>query len=120
MRRRLLQYGPNTLVRVPGRTPLAIFVAQFKSLIVALLIAATGVAFAIWAENIEAVAILVVILLNAAIGFLTEWKAERVGGIHIFIGYHQAMLRKRAILDFAGRTRLRSVWENLPFRKHVH
>ena len=28
-------------------------------------------------EHIEAVAILVVIVLNAAIGFLTEWKAEQ-------------------------------------------
>ena len=28
-------------------------------------------------ENIEAVAILIVIVLNAVIGFLTEWKAEQ-------------------------------------------
>jgi Ca2+-transporting ATPase len=43
---------------------------------VALLIAATVVAFAL-GENIEAIAILVVIVLNAAIGFFTEWKAEQ-------------------------------------------
>ncbi len=30
-----------------------------------------------WANTIEAVAILVVIVLNAGIGFLTEWKAEQ-------------------------------------------
>ncbi len=74
--RRLIQYGPNTLAQAHGRSAFAIFVHQFKSLIVALLIAATIVAFAL-GENIEAVAILVVIVLNAAIGFLTEWKAER-------------------------------------------
>ena len=39
-------------------------VRQFKSLIVALLLVATVVAFAL-GENIEAVAILVVIVLNA-------------------------------------------------------
>ncbi len=44
--------------------------------IVALLVAATVVAFAM-GDNIEAVAILVVIVINAGIGFLTEWKAEQ-------------------------------------------
>ncbi|MEJ7590023.1 MAG: hypothetical protein WKF77_00590 [Planctomycetaceae bacterium] len=55
---------------------LSIFVAQFRSLIVALLVVATAIAFAM-GDHIEAVAILVVIVINAAIGFLTEWKAER-------------------------------------------
>ena len=74
--RRLRQYGPNALAETPGRSPLAIFAAQFRSLIVLLLVAATAVAFAM-GETTEAVAILVVILLNAVIGFLTEWRAEQ-------------------------------------------
>ena len=74
--RRLAQYGPNTLAQAPERSTLAIFLAQFRSLIVALLVAATAIAFAM-GDNIEAVAILVVIIINAAIGFLTEWKAEQ-------------------------------------------
>ena len=41
-----------------------------------LLVAATVIAFAL-GENIEAVAILIVIVLNAGIGFFTEWKAEQ-------------------------------------------
>ena len=41
-----------------------------------LLVAATVVAFAL-GENVEAVAILVVIVLNAVVGFLTEWRAEQ-------------------------------------------
>ncbi|MFN0053772.1 MAG: cation-translocating P-type ATPase [Planctomycetales bacterium] len=74
--RRLVQYGPNSLAQAHQRTTLAIFLAQFHSLIVALLVAATAIAFAM-GDNIEAVAILVVIVINAAIGFLTEWKAEQ-------------------------------------------
>jgi Ca2+-transporting ATPase len=74
--RRLGQYGPNALAETRGRPALAIFVGQFKSLIVALLIAATAVALAL-GETIEAIAILIVLALNAAIGFLTEWKAEQ-------------------------------------------
>jgi len=58
------------------RSTLAILLAQFRSRIVALLVAATAIAFAM-GDNIEAVAILVVNVLNAGIGFLTEWKAEQ-------------------------------------------
>ena len=74
--KRLARYGTNALAQARRRSTLAIFLAQFRSLIVVLLVAATATAFAM-GENIEAIAILVVIVLNAAIGFLTEWKAER-------------------------------------------
>ena len=69
--RRLAQYGPNTLAQARQRSTLSIFLAQFQSLIVALLVAATAIAFAM-GENIEAVAILIVIVINASIGFFTE------------------------------------------------
>jgi len=74
--RRLAQHGPNTLAQAPRRSALVIFAHQFKSLIIALLIAATAVAF-VMGENIEAIAILGVIVLNTGIGFLTEWRAEQ-------------------------------------------
>ncbi|MCE9606025.1 MAG: HAD-IC family P-type ATPase, partial [Planctomycetia bacterium] len=74
--RRLSEHGPNTLARAQQRSTLDILLAQFQSLIVALLVAATAIAFAM-GDIIEAIAILVVIIINAAIGFLTEWKAEQ-------------------------------------------
>lgn len=74
--RRLEQYGPNALAQARQRSALSILLAQFKSLIVALLAVATVIALAM-GDNIEAAAILVVIIINAAIGFLTEWKAEQ-------------------------------------------
>jgi Ca2+-transporting ATPase len=77
--RRYRQYGPNALAEVKGRSVLSILVHQFRSLIVVLLLAAGGVAFAL-GEHVEAVAILTVIVLNAVIGFVTEWKAEAALG----------------------------------------
>ncbi|MGB4712324.1 MAG: cation-transporting P-type ATPase [Fuerstiella sp.] len=74
--RRLSKHGSNTLAQARQRSTLRILVSQFLSLIVALLLAATAIAFAM-GDNIEAVAILVVIVINAAIGFLTEWKAQQ-------------------------------------------
>jgi len=73
--RRLAQYGSNSLLQAQARSALTIFLAQFRSLIVALLVAATVIAFAM-GDKIEAAAILIVIMLNAGIGFFTEWKAE--------------------------------------------
>src|SRR6185437_5452866 len=46
------------------------------NIIVLLLLIAAAVALAL-GEHVEAVAILIVIVLNATIGFLTEWKADR-------------------------------------------
>jgi len=74
--RRLAQNGPNTLAQARERSAFSILFAQFRSLIVALLVAATVIAF-VMGENIEAVAIVVVIVLNTVIGFFTEWKAEQ-------------------------------------------
>ena len=74
--RRLEEQGPNSLPQAQQRSAIAILLAQFYSLIVALLFAATAIAFAM-GEHIEAAAVLVVIVLNAAIGFFTEWKAAQ-------------------------------------------
>jgi Ca2+-transporting ATPase len=74
--RRLAQYGPNALAQASQRSTLSILIAQFRSLIVALLVTAMVIAFAM-GETVEAFAILIVIVINAAIGFFTEWKAEQ-------------------------------------------
>jgi len=73
---RLTRHGPNALGGTQQRSLFTILVHQFRSLIVGLLVAAGGVALAL-GEIIEAVAILIVIVLNAVIGFVTEWKAAR-------------------------------------------
>lgn len=71
---RLEKSGPNTLPQARQRTTFEILLTQFRSLIVLLLAAATAIAFAM-GDHMEAIAILVVIVINAAIGFFTEWKA---------------------------------------------
>ena len=71
---RLLTYGPNRIAEAKQRSAIQIIIYQFRSLIVGLLVAAAGVAFAL-GETIEAGAILLVIIANAAIGFITEWRA---------------------------------------------
>ncbi len=73
---RLAQHGPNALDSAPRRSSLAILVHQFRSLIVLLLVVASTIAFVV-GDTTEGIAILLVIVLNALIGFGTEWKAAR-------------------------------------------
>lgn len=68
--------GTNELPQAAQRSAWAILIAQFQSLVVVLLVVATGIAFAT-NEILEAFSILVVVVINAAIGFFTEWQAQR-------------------------------------------
>lgn len=74
--RRMHTYGPNRLRRQMPRSAWSILLAQFKSLIIALLVVAAAVAFA-FGETLEGWAVAVVIGLNTAIGFFTERRAVR-------------------------------------------
>ena len=73
--RRLHAVGPNQIAD-HRETPLwRLALAQFRSLVVLLLLAGAGIAAAL-GERAEAVAILAALLLNAAIGFISEWRAR--------------------------------------------
>ena len=74
--RRLERFGANRLEQASGRSLFAILFSQFKSVLVWLLFGAAGIAIAT-GEHLEGGAILVVVVVNATIGFLTEWKAEQ-------------------------------------------
>ena len=74
--RRRARFGANELVAVRRRGVFSILVHQFRSIVVALLVAAG--ALAVLMGNVaEAAAIFVVILINTGIGFVTEWRAVR-------------------------------------------
>lgn len=73
---RLARLGPNTLTETKRIRPLAIFLAQFKSLIIWILIGAGFVSGAL-GEWLDAVAILAIVVLNAVIGFYQEFSAEK-------------------------------------------
>lgn len=70
------KYGPNRTRKTEQRSLWTILLDQFKSLIVILLLAAAVVAF-LAGEQLEAGAILAVILINSLIGFFVEVKAVR-------------------------------------------
>jgi Ca2+-transporting ATPase len=76
VRRRRERYGPNSLRSAQRRSAWQILAEQFKSLLV-LLLAIAAVVSVIFGQVVEGIAILAVILINAAIGFFTELRAVR-------------------------------------------
>jgi Ca2+-transporting ATPase len=73
---RRARYGANTLRALRSRAACRILLDQFLSPIVALLGAAVVVAAAT-GDLAEALAIMVVLVLNTLVGFFTEWQAGR-------------------------------------------
>ena len=72
--RRHHRFGPNRLQEVQQRGAGAILIDQFKSVVVLVLGAAAILALAL-GEWVEAGAVAAVILVNTAIGFVSEWRA---------------------------------------------
>jgi Ca2+-transporting ATPase len=75
-RARFVRIGPNELLEKKGRGPLAIFLEQFQGLIIWVLIAAAVVS-GFLREWVDSVAILAIILLNALLGLVQEYRAEK-------------------------------------------
>ncbi len=74
--RRLALHGPNELPDAPPPSPLSLFLAQFANLVIWVLIGAAVVS-GLLQEWLDAGAILAIVLLNAILGFVQEFKAER-------------------------------------------
>lgn len=89
--RRLAQYGPNELASAPPVPKWKKFLAQFKDSLVYLLLAATGISLIAWfiekanaapgAEGgeilpFDAIVIVLILIVNAVLGYIQESKAE--------------------------------------------
>ncbi|NNE51734.1 MAG: cation-transporting P-type ATPase [Sulfitobacter sp.] len=74
--RRLEEYGENKLERVKRLSLLSLLIDQLRSVIVWLLGAAVVLSVLV-GEYPEAIAIIVVLVINTAIGFFTSWNAIR-------------------------------------------
>jgi len=73
--RRARVHGPNSIARAgPPRWP-RLIARQFANMLVLILVAAAAIAWAI-GDRTDAIAIGVVVLLNATFGFAQEWRAE--------------------------------------------
>ena len=75
-RERRRRFGSNEFVARQTRSVISILLAQLRSVVVLLLLAAALLSLAM-GNGAESVAIFAVIVINTGIGFLTEWRATR-------------------------------------------
>jgi len=73
---RLRAFGPNELPEGPPLRPGRIFLSQFASTMVAVLLAAAGVS-ALLGDLVDTAAISAIVLLNALLGFTQEYRAGK-------------------------------------------
>ncbi len=73
---RLTRYGRNELVETRKKSGLMMFLGQFTDFMILVLIAAAAIS-GIIGDISDAVAIIVIVLLNAVLGFVQEFRAER-------------------------------------------
>lgn len=76
VQRRTAEHGENRLPEAKPVTGWQIFLRQFKDVLIGIL-AAAAVISAVVGELSDAIAIVAIIVLNAALGFVQEWKAEQ-------------------------------------------
>lgn len=74
--RRLAEYGSNELVERGGRGPWTILLEQFTGIMVVMLII-SAVVSAFLGEWIDALVIMIIVVLNAVLGFVQEYRAEQ-------------------------------------------
>ena len=73
---RLKKYGPNQLKEKKGKSPFVIFLEQFQDFIVWVLVGAALVS-GFLKEWVDALAIVAIVILNAILGFIQEYRAEK-------------------------------------------
>lgn len=72
----LKKYGPNKLEHKKKTTCLKIFAGQFKDVMVMILLAATAISV-VMGELYDALTIMVIVVLNAVLGFVQEYRTEK-------------------------------------------
>jgi len=73
---RLTQYGPNELEEKQKKGPVAMLLDQFRDFMIVVLIIAAVISGGL-GEFSDTIAILVIVILNAIIGFVQEYRAEK-------------------------------------------
>ena len=75
-KKRLQEYGPNRLKETKKKSPFMMFLDQFTDFMILVLIAAAIISGFI-GELSDTIAIIVIVILNAIIGFVQEYRAEK-------------------------------------------
>ncbi len=74
--RRIQQFGPNELEQGKKKSLWLVLLHQFKDLMILILLVAAVIS-GLLGDMADTVVILIIVVINALIGFLQEWRAEK-------------------------------------------
>jgi P-type Ca2+ transporter type 2C len=74
--KRLKEYGLNTLKKKKKISPIKIFLEQFNDFIIWVLLVAT-ILSALIGEKADAITIIIIVVMNAILGFIQEFRTEK-------------------------------------------
>ena len=101
--RRLAERGPNELAASRRLSPWSLLLAQFKNVLILILLVAVGLS-ALLGHALEAVVIAVILLLAVVLGFVQEYRAERaIEGLRRMAAPVATALRDGEELEVAAR-----------------
>ena len=90
---RMARHGPNELVERAARGPWGLLLDQFRDFMILVLIAAAVISGLI-GDLVDTLAILVIVVLNALIGFVQAWRADRaMAALRRLAAAHATVLR---------------------------
>ena len=91
---RLVTYGTNTITGEGRPSLFILFFRQFRSVLIGILLVATAVSFLV-GEVLDTLAILLIVFLNAVLGFVQEWQAEKaIDDLKKMLGLQAYVLQK--------------------------
>lgn len=101
--KRIEKYGFNEIPSGDEKGPLYIFFKQFHSVLIYILFVAAFIAF-LFGHVIDTYVILAVILLNAAMGFFQEYKADKaIRALKTIIVPYAKVLRDKEVIQIKAR-----------------
>ena len=101
-RARARKYGLNKLKEKKGPGPLSLFISQFSGFLIRILIGAT-IFSALVGEVTSAIAIIIIVIISAILGFVQEFKAEKTMAALRKMTAHEAI-----VIRNGKETRIRS------------
>ena len=91
---RLVTYGTNAITEEGRASLFILFFRQFRSVLIGILLVAAAVSFLV-GEVLDTLAILLIVFLNAVLGFVQEWQAEKaIDALKKMLGLQAYVLQK--------------------------
>ncbi len=97
--KRLAKYGKNVLEQRKKKSPVMLFLGQFKDVMTIVLFVCTGIS-AFMQDWVEAIVMVGIVIINAALGFVQEFRTEKtIEALRSMTAMHAKVKRDGKIKD---------------------